>query len=427
MSYLIISKIAGLYFNVINAIFNNTTIILPLPSGIPTADGLADALNYVKAGSAFLSPATIEDISKNPTLLNQVSSKLELLYWSGGNLPQSAGDIIASRMHLYSCYGSSEYGAWPELRTKGEWPQKDWNCFRLHPAIGAKFRHRGTDLFELVITRGRDNERLLPPFLHFPELRAYPTNDLFTPHPTKPDFWYYRGRNDDIIVFLNGEKTNPISFEGHVGSHPEVSAALMVGSQRMEAALLVELAGGVSQLSAKQRAQILDRIWPTIQKANQSCPAHARIDRTHILFADIPFLRAAKGTVQRKPTLQIYAPKIDALYADAEKTGPDHAASTKNVSVGDEGTNVQVITNLIRDMCKVSDITSSTDLFSLGLDSVHVLELTRKLREAFTCHVSPAAIYLNPTPSGLEAAIRRSTAQAAESGREARRASHIRP
>ena len=412
---LTLAEIAGLYFSVINSVFNKTTVILPLPLGIPTADGLVDALNYVKADSAFLAPATIEDISKNAALLDQVSSKLELLFWSGGNLPQSAGDVVAARMHLYSCYGSSEYGAWPELRTKGEWPKKDWNYFRLHPSIGAKFRHRGTDLFELVLTRSRDNERLQTPFLHFPHLRAYPTNDLFTPHPTKPDFWYYRGRGDDIIVFLNGEKTNPISFEGHISSHPEVSAALMVGSQRMEASLLVELAGGVLQLSPEERAKTLERLWPKIEEANQSCPAHARIDKTHVLFADVPFLRAGKGTVQRKPTLQLYASRIDALYDDAEKTIPDAGSEPRKIDFENSEMNLQIIVSLIKDVGSFPNVTSSTDLFEIGLDSVHVLQLTRKLKEAFGFQVSPATIYLNPTPKELEVAIKRSAEQAAES------------
>ena len=391
-------------------------MILPLPAGIPSAVGLVDALNYVKADSAFLAPTTIEDISKSPILLDQVSSKLDLLYWSGGNLPQSAGDAVAAKMHLYSCYGSSEYGAWPELREAGEWPQKDWNCFRIHPALGVQFRPRGADLFELVLPRGdTNNERLLTPFLHFPDLDEYPTNDLFAPHPTKPDFWYYRGRGDDIIVFLNGEKTNPITFEGQVSSHPEVSAALMVGSQRMEAALMVELAGGAQSLSPEQRAQTFERIWPKIEEANMFCPAHARIDKTHVLFADVPFLRAGKGTVQRKPTLQLYASKIDTLYENADEALPETSIAHLEVNAETSNGNIQAIAILIKNIGDFEDVTGSTDIFALGIDSVQILQLTRKLKEAFGIPVSPATIYLNPTPEGLESAIRHSIENAAES------------
>ena len=409
-------KIAGLYFSVINSVYNNGTVILPLSVGIPTAEGLVDALNYVKADSAFLAPTTIEDISKSPALLDQVSSKLDLLYWSGGNLPQSAGDVVAARMHLFSCYGSSEYGAWPELREQGEWPKKDWNCFRIHPALGVQFRPRGADLFELVLPRGNaDNERLLTPFLHFPDLEEYPTNDLFAPHPTKPDFWYYRGRGDDIIVFLNGEKTNPITFEGQVSSHPEVSAALMVGSQRMEAALIIELAGGAQALSPEERAQTLERIWPKIEEANLSCPAHARIDKMHVLFADVPFLRAGKGTVQRKPTLQLYASKIDTLYEHAEATLPEANTAHLKADAENSNKNIQAIASFIKNIANFEEVSGTSDIFALGIDSVQILQLTRKLREAFASPISPATIYLNPTPEGLESAIRQGIAKAAES------------
>ena len=268
-------------------------------------------------------------MSKDPSLLEQISSKLDFLFWSGGSLPQTAGDIVASKMNLFSCYGSSEYGAWPELKRQGKWPKTDWNYFKLHPALGAVFQHRGEDLFELVLPRSSSCERYQTPFLHFPQLQAYPTKDLFTTHSSEKDFWYYRERADDIIVFLNGEKTNPISYEGHIASHPEVQAALVVGAQRLEAALLIELTGDRYELSVKERAELIEKLWPTIDEANQSCPAHARVSKAHILFADVPFLRAGKGTVQRSLTLQLYAAKIDSLYANANKTKADVAGMKK--------------------------------------------------------------------------------------------------
>lgn len=45
------------------------------------------------------------------------------------------------------------------------------------------------------------------------ELEEYRTKDLFELHPQIPNLWRWCARSDEIIVFLNGEKTNPISME----------------------------------------------------------------------------------------------------------------------------------------------------------------------------------------------------------------------
>ncbi|KAL8978628.1 MAG: hypothetical protein Q9177_006355, partial [Variospora cf. flavescens] len=57
----------------------------------------------------------------------------------------------------------------------------------------------------------------------------YASRDLFVRHasPIKKDLWKWKARADDIIVFLNGEKTNPVSMEQHiVSSNVGVTAAL---------------------------------------------------------------------------------------------------------------------------------------------------------------------------------------------------------
>lgn len=47
------------------------------------------------------------------------------------------------------------------------------------------------------------------------------------------------------LVFLNGEKTNPVLMEHHIVAHaPELSATVVLGAQRFQAALLVEPTGG---------------------------------------------------------------------------------------------------------------------------------------------------------------------------------------
>lgn len=121
---------------------------------------------------------------------------------------------------------------------------------------------------------------------------------MYTPHPTKANLWAYGGRSDDIIVFLTGEKTNPTTMEHQIASHPEVKAVLVTGAQKFQAALLIEL-NDEKELGPSERAVVIERIWPKVQDANQVCPAHAKIAKTHILLVDPkrPMGRAGKGTV----------------------------------------------------------------------------------------------------------------------------------
>jgi hypothetical protein len=54
---------------------------------------------------------------------------------------------------------------------------------------------------------------------------------------------------------------------------------------------------------------------PIVEEANSIAPAFSRIFKELILVADYkkPFLRAGKGTVMRKATLDLYAQEVEVL------------------------------------------------------------------------------------------------------------------
>ena len=203
-------------------------------------------------------------------------------------------------------YGASEIGVPPAIRPEGSWPREDWKYLNIHPDTGVEFEHRSDDLRELCKIRNPKFGSWQPVSKLYPDIQKLPSGDLFSPHPSKPGLWRHRGRADDIIVFLTGEKTNPTSMEERINSHIEVCTALVAGAQNFQVALLIELAAEKA-LSATERAETLERIWPTIQEANKDCHTYAMIDKSHILFVNPnkPMMRAGKGTVQRRPTLSI--------------------------------------------------------------------------------------------------------------------------
>lgn len=104
---------------------------------------------------------------------------------------------------------------------------------------------------------------------------------------------------DDIIVFSNGEKLNPVSMEGAITACPEVTGSLIVGQGRFQSTLIVEAKNPPkSDLDVERLMKI---IWPFVQKANQGCVQHGRIANELIGFTspEKPFARAGKGTIQR--------------------------------------------------------------------------------------------------------------------------------
>ena len=280
----------------------------------PTAQSLLEGLKHNKVDIAIVPPNVAEEMVKSTVMLDFVSKNLDMLLYAGGDISQEAGNALASRLRLFTVIDSTEMGILPALRPKQEWPAVEWNYLKFHPSALLDFRHQSDDLYEAFVTRNADIEDEQPVFKLFAHLQEYRSGDLYSPHPTKPDFWLYRGRADDMIVFRSGLKLNPISLEQHINRHPAVRSVLVSGARRCYPAALIELNNNQA-LSDLELAGMIDRLWPTIQAANQEAPSYAQLSRSRIILTspEKPMQRAGKGTVQRALTLQLYDDELDAL------------------------------------------------------------------------------------------------------------------
>lgn len=258
----------------------------------------------------------MEQIAKTPEMLDFVTSNLETIVYGGGDVSQLAGSAMASRSQVFNFNGSTETGCFPILRPSGKYPSEDWKYLHLHPAAGIEFRPSVNGLFEAFIIRNTKFEDEQPVFKIFPQIKEYPTKDLWMPHPSKPNLWAYHGRADDIIVFGPGYMCNPIAMEQHVAHHPKIRAALMAGTGRSQPALLVEPAND-HPLSPAEKHDFVEEIYPAVKEANQGYKLGARVSKSHIFFTNpaLPMRRAGKGTVQRALTLESYKDALNALYA----------------------------------------------------------------------------------------------------------------
>ena len=382
-------------------------MVYPLSGAIPSATLLADGLKRTKADVALVSPPLVAEISKDPSLLDFMSSNLDTLLYAGGDLPEAFGTPVTARMKLLNVYGSSELGNLPAIRQEGTWPKDDWKYIHFHPDLGLDFQHSSEDMYEMCMVRDPKLEKHQTAFKLHPHLSEFRSGDLYAPHPSKPGLWMHRGRADEIIVFLTGEKTNPVSMEDHIASHPEVRTALVIGAQRFQAALLIELMTNET-LSSTEKANVIERIWPIVQQANQECPTHAKITKSHILFVDPkrPMLRAGKGTVQKRPTMELYKEDLDRLYADAEKISVSSSSESELAEHTLATRDLETISRFIRDAIKNltgwNAVGDDDNLFVLGMDSLQSILLTRDLNQALaTPEIALSTFYTNPTISSF--------------------------
>jgi thioester reductase-like protein/aryl carrier-like protein len=296
---------------------------------------------------------------------------------------------------------------------------RDWNYLQFPDELGARFAlvpdtgkdGDGGEVYELVFTKTPETDPYQAVFASYPDHVEFRTKDLFTKHPTIPNLWTHASRSDDVIVFLNGEKVNPVDFESRVSRHPNVAAALMFGEKRFEAGVLVELVDSQKKgdLSVAERARIVKDIWPVIEEANSILPAYARIDEAHIIFTEVekPVLRTLKGTVRRAATFDLYKGAIEKVYRDvAEMETDDVVPGRLRCEIGSEEEAARVVRQAVQQTMKAGEIEVTEDFFSRGMDSLQVLRLVRYLRGSTALTgVTPSMVYLNPSIGALSAAL----------------------
>ena len=405
-------KGAYLVSHLFNSVPFGTVMIAPTSGALPSGEGLVQSLKQTPADVAFIVPSIVQDLAQNPELLDYCAKHLRAIIYCGGDLPQAIGDIIASRVRLLNQFGASELGLTPNLLSLTNRGPEDWKYAQFHPKLGLELREVSDDIYELYAVRDSTKKDTQPTFTIFPDAQEYASRDLFVRHPSKdkPDLWSWHARADDIIVFLNGEKTNPVSMEQHiVARNADISAALVLGAQRFQAALLIEPTTTGKPMDPAERAAFIERIWPTVEEANKDAPSHARLLKSHVLFTQPqkPMLRAGKGTVQRSGTLKSYASEIDALYRDADTMSTVLEGDVEDLKDNlDEATVSKCVRQSILSTVQLPSLDESANIFALGMDSLHALVLVRKLRKSLVIpSIALSTVYTNPSILALTAAM----------------------
>lgn len=395
---------AGIIVNLACSMFVDATIILPPAAAPLTAEIVNDICIHAKVEVANLPPFILMDMVKNPAYLESLRGLKDLAY-GGGPLAQETGDEIISFVGITSFFGSTEACIVPSLVR----PREFWKYFKFDldfAGIEMRLVENTTNLYELVYIRDPDLSLFQAIFITFPDIDEYHSKDLFTKHPTEPDLWRYEGRLDDIIVLSNAEKLNPVAMEGTISSCPLVKGALVVGTGRFQTALLVEVENPPQSGQSRGKEKLLDSVWTYVEMANQQCPAYGRINRELIIFtqAKKPFIRAAKGTIQRTPTLRLYSEEINDMYANADDA-QSRSLQSEAKGFGNVEETEDFLQRWINENTRLGRVSSDQDFFNSGMDSLDVVNLTRLIRSAGQT-VSTKQVYDHPNIKQLAASLK---------------------
>ncbi|OAX81574.1 hypothetical protein ACJ72_04086 [Emergomyces africanus] len=381
----------------IASISSETPFVLS-PEKPMTAELLATVVRETEATSASLPPSAIEELYASQ-LGRETLSKFHFIAFGGAPLSPDIGDKLCKLTHVQTVLGSSECGLIASLKAgeREDWGYFDWNPFYM---VDMQAQRDGT--FELVIPK-QETRDFHGIFHTYPNIQEYRTGDLFTPHARKPGLWKYVGRGDDVIVLSNGEKFNPTSMEMIIQGHPLVSKAVVIGEGRFQASLLCELDWNNWK---GDESKFIEEIWPTVQKANEDAPGHARLMKSKIGLSSPskPFKTTPKGTIQRRIVMADYNDEIHALYSKSD--------TETVINIPQDATAQEIVVHvkgIVSNLLPSQEIGDHSDIFSLGLDSLQSLQLGQALEGAIRATrpelskdaFSSRQIYSHPSVSAL--------------------------
>ncbi|KAL6399895.1 Carboxylic acid reductase [Ilyonectria robusta] len=380
------------------------TFALTIPDRPLSSDLVLQSLKHVGAQGTILPPVVLEELSTKSESLAELA-KLKYVGFGGGNLGQQAGKtLIDNGVLLSNGIAATEYLPFV-LHYQSN--MENWQYFIFNSEVmGCVWRPVEDGLYELVFRQKNTQDKdpgLQALFYTFPDLDEWSTKDLYKPHPTLHDHWMYCGRLDDLIVFSNGEKLNPVSMEEDIIGHPAIKGALVVGQERFQPALILEPMTPCADDAAAQA--LIEDVWPLVEKANAETVVHGKIARWLVTVSPPgkDFLRTPKGTTLRTATVKLFAQEIESVYQNAETTDP---ADSVDLDLTNEDTLAKSIIELVTKLSGHDGFKIETDFFTVGFDSLQVINTVKLLRIGLEGAgikledglMIPRIVYGNPTP-----------------------------
>ncbi|KAF7874496.1 uncharacterized protein EAF02_008473 [Botrytis sinoallii] len=301
-----------------------STLVRGPPNELSSGRILHDIMKTLPIHGLIEVPSVTEQLFLNHSEgLEEEIAALKHICWLGGPLSQKTGDFIIDNTDavLWQIFGSTESAQLPLLVP----PKSHWSHLEFHPQFLPEFEPVNDDstLCELILNKYDDPALAWaqPVFHMAPDQTQWRTRDILRryegslPNGVGP-LWKFENRIDDLIILSNAAKVNPVHIETLLQSHPLLNGCLVFGTGRTRCGILLE----PKEDSKLTEEDLIEKVWPDVQKANDTVPAHARVER-HLVFVakkDKRFERAAKGTLVRSICTNMYKAEIDSVYAAFE-------------------------------------------------------------------------------------------------------------
>lgn len=328
----------------------------------------------------------VKYFSSVPYVLQMMEADARGLEWlkhmsvvgvGGAALPSEVGDrLVEHEINLVSRFGSAECGFLLSSHRRYD-VDHAWQYLRLDPKDNPELTFQpqcdDSGLYELVVC---------PSWPHLARRNrpdgSYATSDLFEPHMNMPNAWRYHSRADSQLMLLTGKKFDPAPLETFISASEVLSNVIIFGSGKPYPGALLFKNEKHPVLTDQQ---LLEAVWPVVERWNRESPDHARLSKTMLLpMANLqqPLDKSSKGTIIRRAAERRFHDVIENAY------NPDQSADGGRVVP--DGDLESAITQIVKSvMAKTGELGPKTDLFSFGVDSVagmHVRGMLRRLLPA---------------------------------------------
>lgn len=378
-----------------------------IPNGSLIISSLDEARGMIT--SLMTVPAILEDITLMPDFSSNAAQKLVKLAFvavGGGGIKDAVGSKLASHgISLLNHFGATELGALAPIFPPDD--DYDWRYLRIRSDLGLKLEAKKDQ---------NSNENVSSCKLvgrPFAWNKEFELQDELEANPKSQDSEVrILGRNDDLIILATGENVLPHPLEHALEEHPLVKRAIVFGHGQFEVGVLVE-----PFVNDKDAPEVfVDKIWPSVKKANDLMDTHARISsKTAILLKpankDIPL--TDKQSVQRKQFYAEFEPEISATYSLLAQDGKTNLAvplDFKNLNQSLKG----IAQSCLPAYNRINTWNDDSDFIALGMDSLQATRFRRILEASVRSAGRPLPtagdlpldiIYSNPSISRLAEAL----------------------
>ena len=316
----------------------------------------------------------------------EMLKSMKIVGVGGAALPQDVGDdLVEKHVNLISRFGSAECGFLMSSH-RDYATDKEWQYLRNEGSTALSFEPREDGLAELVI---------LPQWPHMAKRNrddgSFATADLFEAHPTIPNAWKYHSRADSQLTFRTGKKFDPAPLEASIATSPMVSDILVFGNDRhYPGALLFRSPHSVEM----PEEQLLEGIWPLIEKLNAESQDHARLSRSMLVVMSrhAPGLeKSSKGTILRGLAEDNFRVEINKAYDGAFDTDTNGQESGLASTIPDHDI-PRTVSMIVEAIVKTKDpIPEDADLFSYGVDSIACIRIRAILKSVSDVQGNPSS------------------------------------